>query len=160
MTLAPTALFNVQDAIRDVVIAIVDDLELVFGTPGFNRVWFQGDAIDTTKLSAATIEFGEEASTEVQSKFRHRLPWRCRVYFDSNFTGSTTRERHTKLLGLLRDAVMAARILGGKAIDTHYLGGGSALKPEDEEDAGDRWSFEAQFETIYGDKVLDSTTAA
>lgn len=156
MTLAPTALFNVMDAIRDVIVALNDDLVLVFE----GRVWFQGDAIDTTTLSAATIEFGEETSSEFQSKFRHRLPWRCRVYFDSSFTGSTTRERHTKLLGLLRDAVMAARVLGGKAIDTHYLGGGSALKPEDEEEAGDRWSFEAQFETIYGDKVLDSTTAA
>ncbi|MEE9609541.1 MAG: hypothetical protein V3U03_17525 [Myxococcota bacterium] len=158
MTLADTVLFKVQDAIGDVVKAVSDNGIPVFGaTP---RVFFQGDALDTTVMSAALIEFAEETSDEVQTKFRHRLPWRCRVYFDSKAAGATTRARHTKLLGLMRDAIMAARILSGNAIDTHYLGGGSALRPEDEEESGDRWSFEVQCETLYGDKVLDSTTQA
>lgn len=171
MTTFPTVLFKVQDEIKKTLAAIThpdSGPNKLFGFP--SNVFFQGERRDTTDLGLAPtavaevvfvdpfserdMERGEETIT---GKLSHFVPVAVDVFFSSDtIAGADLREWHTKLFGLVLDAFMNNRKLNASAIDITYLGGGSAVHPEDEEEAPDRWRFQVRFEVHYRHLDTDS----
>lgn len=158
---------GIFDAVETLLVGITDP---VTSTPLFGsgpaRIYYMGEQMLSTVMPSVAVRFGEETTSndlEPTSKTRHQLPWDLQVFFNSGAFGSppTLINGHTRIYGLIKDALYADRTISGSVIDTRYVGGGTALDPEDQEDAGiDRWSFTMRFESLYGHLDTDTDTPA
>lgn len=150
--------------LKDIFAEIRTTLLAITGGPfSPDRVLYQGEASDTTKMPAADVSFGEEtADLEVTGKIRHLLPFQIDVYFDRAYfePADTLLVGHTRLYGLIKDKIYADRTINAKVIDARYIGGGTQLTPEDVEGDADRWRFTMRFECLYGHVDTDTDTPA
>jgi hypothetical protein len=159
-------LSDIFTQIETVLDAIIDPFTSakLFGTP--KRIFYQGEQLLTVVMPSCAVRFGDEVATgelETTGKVRHQLPWEVQVFFNtvSFGTPATLIQGHTRLYGLVKEAIYADRTIAGKVIDTRYVGGGTALDAEDEEDENvDRWTFTMRFESLYGHVDTDTDTPA
>lgn len=126
------------------------------------RVFFPGHVAENVDYPIARLDFDEQdaAEGETTGKLQLQLPVMVNVHFDQN-SGHGTQDIHTiqcQLFHAVYQAVMGsddARELGGLAIVTDYLGGGTALRYIEEDAQSGVRVIQMRFETTYRHQVAD-----
>lgn len=129
----------------------------------FLTVYQQGTQIDETLSRLAILELGQENADvpEKTSKLQQEVVFTVKVGFgtdakaDEDADVTPTRVAF-EILKQVKNAIHADRTLGGKAINTIYIGSGSELLLVGDTKNPGRWMLRANFRVVYRHSVTDA----